>query len=385
MGEVSGDGVSRPGTGNTEAVAAPGEGARVPARFVALLDEFRARLDDRLDGFFREKEEAFADRDGSHTLVEGIRRLVEGGGKRLRPALVYFSYRSSGGRSEDRVMPLAMATELLHTYLLIHDDIMDRSDLRRGQPTAHVLFSDRHRSEGWPGDPEHHGRSVALLLGDLAHSWAVELYHRVPSPEDGRRSELDGTFSSMCEEVVLGQYLETMLPYRGEVREEELLEVMRLKSGRYSVERPLELGALLAGAGPGRLRSLRRYGRAVGQAFQLQDDILGTFGDSERAGKPGGVDLVEGKMTLLVHSALRTASSEQAAALRSVLSDPDPDREALDRARAIIRETGSLGRVRGLVRERLEEALAAVEEGIDDDEGRAFFTGLPRYLMSRDR
>lgn len=373
----------RPGAGRTGQLASwPAEPAE--ESFDSLVASFRERLDRHLERFLERKRRTVAGREENLALVEGVARLVSGGGKRMRPALVYHAYRSCGGRSREPVMSVAMATELLHTYLLIHDDIMDRSDLRRGQPTAHVLFSELHGSKDWPGDPGHFGRSVAILLGDLAHSWAVELFYRAPL-EDGRGDRLRTIFSSMCEEVIHGQYLESVLPYRREVSEEELLEVIRLKSGRYSVERPVELGALLAGAPPERLQVLRRYGRAVGQAFQLQDDILGTFGDSERAGKPGGTDLVEGKLTLLVHTALQASPPERAEELREVLLDPSPEAEAIERARSIIRESGALRRVRDIIEERLEEAREAVDPGFEDEDGRVFFAGLPDYLLGRER
>lgn len=174
------------------------------------------------------------------------------GGKRLRPALTYFAYRAFGGRSHGRVLPLATSTELLHTYLLIHDDIMDRSELRRGEPTAHEKFRRRHSGRGLPGDAEHSGRSGGILAGDLAHPWAVELFHSIPTAENGRGRDLEEAFSAMCAEVVSGQYLEVVLP-QGEyddVSEDDLLEILRLESGRYSVERSVQLGSLLLGGGP---------------------------------------------------------------------------------------------------------------------------------------
>lgn len=374
--------MSAPGPGPTGRLAPRAPLSTVPP-FEPILTDFRHRLNRRLAEFLGQKHEAVAGDGDGRELVEGVERLIDGGGKRLRPALVYYAYRACGGRDREAVMSLAMAAEMLHTYLLIHDDVMDRSDLRRGRPTAHVFFADRHRRRRWAGDSGHFGRSVALLLGDLAHGWAVELFHRVPREDRGPR--LDSVFTGMCEEVVLGQYMETVLPFRDAVSEEELLEVLRLKSGRYSVERPVELGALLAGASSERLERLRGYAERVGLAFQLQDDILGTFGDSGRAGKPGGTDLVEGKLTLLLHSALRSVSPERAEELRRVQRDPDPEPEAIERARAIIRDSGALDRVRGIVEKRLEEARREVETGIEDEESRAFLVGLPGYLMGRER
>lgn len=352
---------------------------------VGRLEAYRRAFDERLSDFLAGKRREVPGGDGARDLVDAVSSLVEAGGKRLRPALVHHAYRAGGGRDPETVRPLELATELLHTYLLIHDDVMDRSGLRRGAATVHARFGERHRRDGGPGDPEHFGRSVAILAGDLAHGWAVELVHRVPGPEP-RRRELERRFSAMCEEVVCGQYLETLLPGRAGVSEEDLLEVQRLKSGRYSVERPVELGTCLAGA-PSRVRdALARYARAVGEAFQLQDDLIGTLGDARRAGKPGGSDLVEGKLTLLVHHALEAAGSEEERRLRRTLRDPSPEPAAIEAARELLWSTGAVARVRSEVDRRLSVAEAAIREaGLEEQGAREFFLELLETLRGRDR
>lgn len=375
--------MSRAGTGSV------GSGVRstgASGRFRELLDDFRERHDRAMEEFLADKRRQMPGRGESRELASVLAELVRAGGKRLRPALTYYAYRGSGGRSDEAVLPLALSTELLHTYLLVHDDLMDRSELRRGAPTAHVRFRERYRGNGTSEAAEHFGRSAALLVGDLAHTWAVELFQRVPA-EDGRRPALDRTFSSMCEEVISGQYLETVLPHREyeSVDEEELLEVLRLKSGRYSMERPAELGVLLAGGTAGEEEPLGVYTRALGEAFQLQDDLLGTFGDASVAGKPGGVDLIEGKLTVLVHDALRSAPPEEARALRRTLDDPSPDRDQIREARSVIRRSGALDRVRTMISERLDRAAAASREAELEGEAGTFFRELVEYLRGRNR
>lgn len=348
------------------------------------LSAYRRRFDDHLAEFLERKREAVPGGAGSEDLVDALASLVRAGGKRLRPALVHHAYRAAGGRSADEVLPLELAAELLHTYLLIHDDVMDRSGLRRGVPTVHSRFGERHRAEGWPGDAEHFGRSVAILAGDLAHGWAVELVHHVSGPGDGP-GELRRRFSAMCEEVVCGQYLETVLPLRDGVSEQELLDVQRLKSGRYSVERPVELGARLGGASDELREALARYARALGEAFQLQDDLIGTLGDARRAGKPGGSDLVEGKLTLLVLHALEAADSAEERRLRRILRDPSPSEEEIEGARSLLWSTGAVRRVRGEVEDRLSAAAGAIRDAGLDGRPREFFLELLEILRERDR
>lgn len=366
------------------------------ARFAERMQAFRDRADRALRAFLIGKRQAA---EGSlEELTESVAVLIGGGGKRLRPLLVYESHRALGGQTgDDAVLPVALSTEMLHAYLLIHDDIMDHAEMRRGMPSSHVQFRDRHFASGWPGDAADYGRSVAILVGDLAHCWSVELY------QQGRRqaaeqatdpssagspdlAALDGVFCAMCEEVIGGQYLEMRMPFkahRDRPGEAELVTALRLKSGRYSVERPLELGAILAGAGDDERKALRRFGQGAGEAFQLQDDVLGTFGDEVEVGKSVASDLREGKHTLLVRYALEGATASDGDRLRALLGRADLESAEVAEARAILRRSGGLARIR----ERIDSSLADARNALDElpltGEGRSFFEGMLQYLRER--
>jgi geranylgeranyl diphosphate synthase, type I len=355
----------------------------VPEGFPALLEGFRERLERELHAWLEAKRRAAAEAGSPEMLelIDGVGQLVVHGGKRVRPALVYHAYRACGGAVDGEVLPLALATELLHTYLLIHDDIMDHAEVRRGQPAAHVRFRNAHRQRGFHGDAREFGLSVAILLGDLSHTWAVEL----ASCAAAGRPELARCFAAMSEEVIGGQYLELLVAQRRSAKEEELTRVLRLKSGRYTAERPVQLGAILAGAAPEVIAGLARYGGAVGEAFQLQDDLLGMFGKAETVGKPVGDDLREGKFTFLIHHALISATPEQREALKSALGDPDVTAEELARVQRILEETGARARVAAMIEDRLRAARQALE-GLADlqEEGRLFLEGLLDYLWERE-
>ncbi len=358
--------------------------------FQPLLDRVRARLDGALADFLDGKRAAAAGAPEARELVEGVAQLAMQGGKRLRPALVWAGYRAGGGRRDEAVLPLALSTELLHTYLLIHDDIMDHAEVRRGQPAAHVRFREAHREQGLRGDAGEFGRSAAILAGDLANTWAVELFATAAAAvgEPERRRALWECFSAMAEEVIAGQYLEIQValrPLAEAATEEELLRVLRGKSGRYTAERPLQLGALLAGAPEPLLAALSRYGAAVGEAFQLQDDLLGTFGDAATVGKPVGADLREGKYTFLVDHALRAASAAERQVLAGALGDPDLTPERLARVRRVLEETGSRAKVEAMVETRLRAAAAALDGLPLAAEGRVFLEGLLDSLWERER
>jgi len=354
-------------------------------RFRSLLEALRRRLDDEIVRWLTARETQITEESSeAGELTDLLTRFVLRGGKRLRPALLYYAYHGCGGESESEVLPAAMAVELLHTYLLVHDDIMDHAEVRRAGPSAHVSFRDLHLSRRWPGEAEHFGRSSAILLGDLAYTYAMELAATASANSDRAEIFMRG-FSAMCREVIVGQYLEITAPYRENLNEETLLQILRMKSGRYSVEQPIRLGALLAGARPEQIEALRSYGLAMGEAFQLQDDLLGVFGEAERVGKPVGADIAEGKLTLLMHFTLEKISGGDRELLTSALGRREPSVEEIDRIREIMKETGAQQRVMTMVESRLGSAGDALRDLQLESEGHSFFSGLIDHLRGRER
>lgn len=385
---ADGDGAAGP----TAEATAPGPAAsgvdghdQVGERFRALLAEFRGKLESELRSWLTAKEQAAAvESAASRELTDVLTGFVAREGKRLRPALLYYAYRACGGHSDEVIMPMAMAVELLHTYLLIHDDIMDHADTRRGEPSAHLLFRDLHRQRDWRGSSEHFGESVGILLGDLAQSYSLELYSSVhPAPEVEEQFRLD--YSAMCQEVILGQYLEMTAGYRDHLEEDELLRVLRMKSGRYSVERPVQLGALLARAPESTRDRLNEYGLRLGEAFQLQDDLLGMFGDARTVGKPVGSDLLEGKFTLLIHHALGELPDQERRVLLGALGDSTLEPSEVRAAQQRIEASGARRRVEQMVDQRLDQARQALAGLELKRDGSDFLIGLIDYLRGRKR
>lgn len=362
-------------------------------RFDALLAAFRGRFESALDGWIAgRRAEAEADLPEVLPMADALADLAGAGGKRLRPALIHFTHLACGGRDEETAMSLGVAAELFHTYLLVHDDVMDHAPVRRGRPAVHERFAAEHREIGWRGDAADFGRSAAILAGDLAHSWAVEIFGAAAAGAHGE--ELRRILAAMSAEVIGGQFLELRLAEQRSGDERTLSRVLRLKSGRYSVERPIELGAALAGAGDTARAALARYGGALGEAFQLQDDVLGLFGDADTVGKPVGGDLAEGKYTWLVHLALERLDEtdpEGARTVRTALGDRGLEAPAAARAVALIRESGALDRVRGMIDRRLAEARDALAgAGLPaataaERDGRDFLAGLVDVLGRRRR
>ncbi len=370
--------------------------ADVGDRFEALLAAFRSRFESGLTAWLADRRAtARAELPEVLPLADALADLAGAGGKRLRPALVHFTHLACGGRDPETALRLGIAAELFHTYLLVHDDVMDHAAVRRGRPAVHERFAAEHRARGWRGDAADFGRSAAILAGDLAHAWAVELFGEAAAGRPGETGgELRRILSAMSAEVIGGQLLELRLAEERAGDERDLSRVLRLKSGRYSVERPIELGAALAGAPAATRAALARYGVALGEAFQLQDDVLGLFGDADTVGKPVGGDLAEGKYTWLVHLALERLDGEDhdgAAAVRAALGRRDPAPGAAAEAVALIRDSGALERVRAMIDERLAAARAALADAdltsgeTAARDGRDFLAGLIDGLGRRRR
>ncbi len=299
---------------------------------------------------------------GLAEMAQEIRGLVDAGGKRLRPAFVYWGHRATGAVSDPAVLRPAAAVELLHTFALLHDDVMDRSLTRRGRPTAHVAFEDHHRRTAATGDPGWFGTSAAILAGDMAFVWADELFDSTelaPDLVDGARR----VFSELRTEVIAGQYLDLTLAGDVAAPEARARQVAVLKSARYTVTRPLLLGAALAGpVAPELQAALTRYGDAVGLAFQMRDDVLGVFGDPDTTGKGRLDDLREGKRTVLTLRALRLADPTGREVLSASLGDAALDERGAERCRDVISASGARASIERLIADRHAEAVAVISD-----------------------
>lgn len=315
-----------------------------------------------LDGFLADKAaETVALAPVLAEVTDEISALVAAGGKRLRPAFVCWGHRATGAPHDAAVLRPAAAVELLHTFALLHDDVMDRSATRRGRASAYAALANAHTRQRRLGDAEWFGCSAAILAGDLTFVWADELFDGTDLPPDAV-ARARRVFTELRREVIAGQYLDLVLAADDHAAEEGARQVALLKSARYTVTRPLLLGAALAPRADGERvgPALRAYGDAVGLAFQMRDDVLGLFGDPAETGKSALDDLREGKRTLLVLRALRLADPSQHAHLRACLGDPALDEERADEARRVVAATGALASVEALISAHRTMAIAAL-------------------------
>jgi geranylgeranyl diphosphate synthase, type I len=296
--------------------------------------------------------------------LEAITELLAGG-KRLRPAFCYWGWRASGGEDCPQILAAAAALELLHASALVHDDVMDGSDTRRGQPAVHRQFATRHAADLWRGSAEAFGVGAAILIGDLLLAWTDELFHSSGLPQAALQRG-QPVLDAMRTELFSGQYLDLAGQAAGSTTVESALRVVIYKAAKYTIERPLHLGMALAegaghlGAGQAGLSvALSDYGVPAGIAFQLRDDILGVFGDPALTGKPVSDDIREGKRTVLIAMARERASAAQTAMLDRYLGDPLLSEAAAAQIRATITGTGALDACELMIDKNVDEALRA--------------------------
>ena len=338
----------------------------VPPALRSPVDEehLRTRVDAALARFLDRQEAVLAAISPDLLPVADAVRDLVGGGKRLRPAFCYWGWRGAGGdASDERAVAACAALELLQAGALVHDDLMDRSDTRRGLPSVHRRFEALHTDRGWRGDAARYGTATAVLLGDLLLVWCDELLGDCGlDPAAIRRAR--PLFALMRTEVMAGQYLELLEPAapRPEGAVERARTVAHYKSAKYTVERPLQIGGLLAAADPALTSAYAAFGLPLGEAFQLRDDLLGVYGDPVLTGKPTGDDLREGKRTLLVAEAEAYCTAADARLLDDLLGAPDLDEAGLARLRGVITRSGAPERVEARISRLLGEALAALDD-----------------------
>jgi geranylgeranyl diphosphate synthase type I len=265
------------------------------------------------------------------------------------------------------VVSIAAGLETFHAAALVHDDIMDNSDLRRGQPSVHRAFAQLHAERGWEGSPDGYGLSAALLLGDLLLGWSDDLVDAGVAlsgdAASGRAAREE--FARMRTEVTAGQYLDIFeeMAWRALPESEHLSRAQRVivfKSAKYSVEAPLAIGASLAGGSLAQIAALRDFGLPLGIAFQLRDDLLGVFGDPSVTGKPAGDDLREGKRTVLVTLVRQKLPPSAARVFDELLGDRSLDADQIAMLQTAVRDSGAVDHVERAITHHLSQARSAL-------------------------
>ena len=336
---------------------------RIGATPAAENEAFVASVATELQAFLAEKQELMKQiSPATLVLVDSIKALVTGG-KRMRALLCYWGWRGAGGAPDaTAVIQAGAALELFQAAALIHDDIIDRSDTRRGGPSVHRQFSTLHADSGWSLNGERFGQAAGILTGDLCLSLSEEMFSRIGSPAASRARAV---FNLMRAEVMAGQYLDILEEVSGPSKPHETAvdrasAIILYKSAKYSSEHPVVLGGALAGADEGLLAGFSDFALPLGQAFQLRDDVLGVFGDPVKTGKPAGDDLREGKRTVLVGMTIDAAGAEDREFVDGNLGRQDLSADEVARMRSIMVESGALASTEALITELGQAAFGAL-------------------------
>lgn len=382
-----------------------------PAPLVPGTAAFRVDVDAAITTFLRRQRETLAPMGPALSPLADLAEELLAGGKRLRPAFCAAGYLALAGQPDPALQPglveAAASLELLHVSALVHDDVMDASDLRRGRPAAHRQFEEVHRRSGWLGDAAAFGRAGAILLGDLLLMWSVEMLRAASLPAASLAAAAP-IAEAMRTEVTGGQYLDVLAqvqpfdPSTGSGNDwtgpgnestssgnalttalEQIRRVVEYKSARYTVQRPCQLGAALAGADAAQQAALAAFGVAVGRAFQYRDDLLGVFGDPAVTGKPAGDDLREGKRTVLIAHTYANADPLGQKLLRRQLGDPTLGPDGVSQLRELIIASGARDAVEQMITTDREAALAALAAADFTSEGCDALTHLAEAATSR--
>jgi geranylgeranyl diphosphate synthase type I len=323
------------------------------------------RIDAELAAFLAERTAQLAEISPDlGVLSQAFRAAVLNGGKRLRPTFAYWGWRCvqpADAPGEAELIRAAAGLELLHACALVHDDVMDSSDTRRGQPAAHVRFGEVHREQAWLGNGQAFGAAGAILLGDLLLSWSEELFTAAIGCLPRDRARAATVEFDRMRTVVAGQFLDMLAQARGAFDPDEALRVIEFKTSKYTVQRPLLLGAAAAGGTAEQDAVLSDYGLLIGEAFQLRDDLLGVFGDPSQTGKPAGDDLREGKRTLLVALAFQAADPAQRTLLQAGVGNPALTATGVAELRQVLEQTGAHELVEQRIVERAGEAARRLD------------------------
>ncbi len=349
------------------------------------LSDFKSQLDHELGMYLDRVIHEARKRDPFIANALGyVKTLALSGGKRVRAAYMYHGYRAAGGTDFSRILRASVSIELIHLFLLIHDDIVDRDVMRHGVNSAQEHF--RHIGEklSLTADSVHFGNSMAIIVGDMIGALGNQIIF-----ESGFDSKLILKALAKLQEVVsltvAGEAQDILIEYRGHATEAEILSMYENKTARYTIDGPLELGTILAGGSKDLASALSAYAVPVGIAFQIQDDILGIFGNRERIGKPIGSDIEEGKITLLVLKSLERASTSQCDEIHDILRKGESlTVENIERFREILVSTGGLDVTKQLAIQYIQQGIDALSEIECDVNAKEFFRGIADYMMTRD-
>lgn len=348
------------------------------------LKILKEKIDKEIKDFFEEiiRETRGRDKFIAEEL-EYVKKVILSGGKRLRPAFMYYGYLAASGKEKEKIIKASVSVELIHCFLLIHDDIVDRDKKRHNLDTLNFRYSKIGKKLFKIDNGDHFGDSMAIIMGDMINA----LGNKVLFDSKFEAKNIIEALSKLQEIVsytVVGEAQDIYIEYRGKTTEKEVLKMYENKTAKYSIEGPLHLGAILAGASEKKLQGFSEYSIPLGIAFQIQDDILGIFGSEDKLGKTVGADIIEGKQTLLVVKAKEGSTRSQLKTLNSLLGKKDLTKAEVKKFQEIVRETGALDYASDLAKKLIVKSKKELAKLRIEKEAKDFLLEVADFMVERD-
>lgn len=318
-------------------------------------------------------------------LTEAVKEFtLRGRSKRIRALLVILGYQGFGGRNNREIIKAASFIELIHSYLLIHDDIIDRDDLRRGKPTMHKYFEHSVKSKLSKDKSKLFGISMAILAGDLCCSLGYEILMKAKFSDKAKARAIE-ELDNLIFNVIQGEALDIFAQMSKQTSNKEIYNIYKYKTARYSFGQPLRIGGILAGAGESDLKKISKFAIPLGIAFQIQDDLLGLFGEEKIIGKPAGSDLREGKKTLVLSLVIERCNSEDKKIIHGILGNKNINLKDINKVRNIAQKTNALQTCHWLVRYYINKGKKALNNINNFDAiAKSLLIELADYISNRE-
>jgi len=346
------------------------------------LKRYKGKVDRRLKGFLEERINRVKDMTPvAKEMMQQIKEFNLQGGKRIRPILTIIGYKACGGTKKS-ILDAAIAVELMESFLLIHDDIMDQDELRRGYLTMHKVFSQKCNRK-FKCDGKRYGENMAIIAGDILSILGSEAILKSKFPIENKLKAVD-RFNRAVINTCIGQAMDVTMQIDTDIKKSEVHKMYELKTAIYTFEAPLHIGALLAGASKNQLKSLTDYAIPLGKAFQLQDDILGLYGTRQKIGAPVGSDIREGKRTLLVLRAFENSDTAQKSFLKKTLGKQDLTTGEIKEFKEVVKKTNALDYCQDEARKYANTAKSVLKNSKLNKEGKRFLSELADYVVERE-
>lgn len=347
------------------------------------LKDYKSKIDRRLRNFLEERVRRVKNiSPAAKEMMEHVLEFNLRGGKRIRPILVILGFQSCGGKN-DEIYDAALAVELMESYLLIHDDIMDQDDIRRGYLSMHKVYENKLKRKYGLKDAKRYGESMAMIAGDILAVLGTEALLDTSFNYKLKLKAIE-RFNRAVVNTCFGQALDIGCSISKNLCENDISQVNKLKTAIYTFEAPLQIGAILANAKKNDLEVLSRYAIPLGMAFQLQDDILGLYGTRQKIGKPVASDIREGKRTILIQKAIELASKSEGSFIESCLGNRQIIDKDISRLRQIVKECGALDYVKEKSRLHTEEAILVMAKSNLKSPGKKDLIELSEYILNRE-